>query len=120
MFFQNRSVLKVLFLLTILYLTSVVSTGSLAISQTSESQSDPSVLEQGKTIEREIKGGESHTYQINLSAGQFLAAIVEQNGIGLYAIFQGSGDSQLMDIKGWDHPKGKMPIYWIAGETGSY
>jgi tetratricopeptide (TPR) repeat protein len=120
MFFQNRSVSIMLLLAAILYISLEVHPESLAVSQTSESQSNPLVLEQGKTVEREIKGGESHTYQLNLSAGQFLHVMVEQNRIDLYATLHGSGDSQLMDIKGWDHYLGKMPIYWIAAETGSY
>src|SRR5215510_13936400 len=40
-------------------------------------------LEPGKSVEREIAGGQSHTYQITLRAGQFIRVVVEQKGIDL-------------------------------------
>jgi hypothetical protein len=40
-------------------------------------------LEPGQTVTREIAGGQSHTYQITLRAGQFLRVVVEQKGIDL-------------------------------------
>src|SRR5690242_16781106 len=39
------------------------------------------LLEREKPIEREIKGGESHTYQLDLIAGQYLYAMIELKGI---------------------------------------
>src|ERR1700738_5132483 len=41
----------------------------------------PRPLELGKPIEMELKGGEVHSYSINLTAGQFLHLIVDQRGI---------------------------------------
>ncbi len=38
-------------------------------------------LEPGKAVEREIAGGQSHTYQISLAAGQFMRLLVEQKAI---------------------------------------
>jgi len=35
----------------------------------------------GQPVEREIAGGESHTDQIALTAGQFVRVVVEQRGI---------------------------------------
>ena len=40
-------------------------------------------LEPSKPIEREIAGGEAHTYQLELAAGQFVRIVVEQKGIDL-------------------------------------
>ena len=34
-------------------------------------------LEQGKPVERELKGGEAHAYSIQVEAGQFAELIVE-------------------------------------------
>jgi CHAT domain-containing protein len=44
-------------------------------------QQEIGVLEPGKAIERAIAGGESHTYKIHLTTGQFVRFIVEQKGI---------------------------------------
>ena len=38
-------------------------------------------IEPGKPVERELRGGEKHTYEIHVDAGQFLHAVVEQLGI---------------------------------------
>src|SRR5689334_6048521 len=40
-------------------------------------------LELNKSIERELKGGESHSYSIKLEANQYLKLGVEQKGINL-------------------------------------
>jgi len=44
-------------------------------------ESQPVTLEPGKPLERELHGGEKHTYEIHAEAGQFLHAEVEQLGI---------------------------------------
>src|SRR5215475_14403397 len=38
-------------------------------------------IEPGRSVERVIAGGEAHTYQVSLAAGQFLRVIVEQKAI---------------------------------------
>ena len=43
----------------------------------------PQKLLSGEIIAREIAGGQSHTYQITLTAGQFIRVVVEQRGIDL-------------------------------------
>jgi len=52
-----------------------------AAEQRTDSGADVRVLEPGKAIEQEMAGGQKHTYQITLQAGQFLRAVVEQKGI---------------------------------------
>ena len=43
-------------------------------------------LEVGNPIERELSGGQSHTYEITLTAGQYLNAVVEQRRIARCAV----------------------------------
>src|SRR5215471_10382769 len=38
-------------------------------------------LEQGHAVERELKGEESHTYEISLEAGQYVNIVVDQRGV---------------------------------------
>src|SRR6266545_4050989 len=40
-------------------------------------------LEVGKPVEREIKGGEVHLYQIHLGAGEFVRGTVDQRGVAI-------------------------------------
>jgi len=50
-------------------------------SKNNQNEKEIKTLEPGKTIERQLAGGESHFYQIHLDTGQFLHADVEQKGI---------------------------------------
>src|SRR5215470_15151941 len=38
-------------------------------------------LEPGKPIERELTGGQSHSYQIAMASGQYMHLVVDQRGI---------------------------------------
>jgi CHAT domain-containing protein/Tfp pilus assembly protein PilF len=44
---------------------------------------DAAVLEPGKPIERELAGGEAHTFQLTLTAGQYTRVFVEQRRINI-------------------------------------
>ncbi len=53
-------------------------------------------LESGKPIERAIAGGESHTYQISLAAGQFMHVVVEQRGMDVKLSLAGADGKPLI------------------------
>ena len=57
----------------------VLSLGLIGFAQTTQEMP----LVPGQTIERELAGGESHTYRITLESGQFMRVLVEQKGIDL-------------------------------------
>lgn len=59
---------------------SLVSAGSAQTSSVIRS------LEPDKPIERELAGGQTHKYQIELLAGQHLHVAVDQRGIDLAAL----------------------------------
>ena len=46
-------------------------------------------------VEREVKGGESHSYSVSLSSGQFLHALVEQKGMDVEVTVYGPDGRQL-------------------------
>jgi hypothetical protein len=54
-------------------------------------------LETGKAVEREIAGGESHSYQIQLQAGQFVRFRLEQRAIDSVLILTAPGGKQLAE-----------------------
>ena len=56
---------------------------------------DLRTLEAGKPIEREIAGGESHTYQISLAAEQFVRFRLEQRAIDATLTLSGPDGKQL-------------------------
>ena len=52
-------------------------------AQVAPTPQTPTPLTPEQPIERQISGGESHTYRITLTAGQFIRVVVDQKGIDL-------------------------------------
>ncbi|MEW6736719.1 MAG: tetratricopeptide repeat protein [Acidobacteriota bacterium] len=84
------------------------------------SSTEPVVLEQGNPIERELTGGEAHSYEIKLTAGQFLYVVVEQKGIDVVAVLCGPNGKQLMEVDSPNGTRGPEPILFITEVTGDY
>ena len=55
-------------------------------------------LEPGNPVERQIAGGESHIYQINLTAGQFARFRLEQRAIDAALILNAPDGKQLVEM----------------------
>jgi len=83
------------YLSLVLFLTSITSAlGRPAHSRpnTQAQNSEVRALEPGKSIEREIAGGETHTYQLTLAAGQYARVAIDQRRINLaVAAFDSDG-----------------------------
>jgi CHAT domain-containing protein/Tfp pilus assembly protein PilF len=78
------------------------------------------LLEPGKTIKRILAGADSHTYQIRLSAGQFVKVIVEQQGIDVVAQVSGPGDEQIAEFDGEIRSRGQESAWFVAKAEGAY
>jgi hypothetical protein len=50
-------------------------------SSTQLQQADTGDLKVGQAVERELKGGEGHSYHVPLTSGQYVRVVVEQKGI---------------------------------------
>jgi len=70
---------------------------SLSLSAFAQAGSEPMTLVSGQSVEREIAGGQTHTYTIALVAGQFLHVTVEHKNIGLAVTFIGSDEKPVTD-----------------------
>ena len=57
-----------------------------------------SILKKEEPIARELSGGESHTYQINLIKDQFASIIIEQRGIDLKIQWSDSSGNPLLKL----------------------
>jgi tetratricopeptide (TPR) repeat protein len=73
-------------------------------------------LEAGKAIRRILTSADSHTYQIRLSAGQFLNVIIEQQGIDVVVQLSGSGGEQIAEFDGEGSSRGRE-LAWLVAET---
>ena len=78
------------------------------------------VLELGKPIERELKGGDSHPYEITLTQGQYLKVVVDQRGIDVVITVTGADRKDIMEVNSSDGLQGSEQVEHIAEVTGSY
>jgi CHAT domain-containing protein/Tfp pilus assembly protein PilF len=85
-----------------------------------QGEKDVRPLEPGKPIERELAGGQSHAYQITLSAGQFMKVIVEQRGIDVVVGLLGPDAKQTMEFDSEPRSQGQETVWQVAEVAGSY
>ena len=71
-------------------------------------------------LDRELKGGDTHSYRVLLSANQFLYALVEQKDIDLVTAVFGPDGKQLTDSDSPNDRWGTEPILWVASVAGEY
>ena len=87
--------------------------------QTQPTQEVPT-LELGKPIERELAGGQSHSYKITLAEGQYLNLVVEQRGVDVAVALVGPDGAQLANEDGETRKKGSEKVEWVVAVAGSY
>jgi hypothetical protein len=78
------------------------------------------MLELGKPIEREIKGGETHNYELRLEAGQFVDVTIEQLGINVRGILQKPDGTTISEADSQRGARGFEMVCAIAEATGRY
>ncbi len=74
----------------------------------------------GKPIEREMKGGEAHSYRITVAAGQYVHVVVDQRGIDVVLVLYGPDGHKLLEM---DSPNGtQVPeaASLVAQGSGTY
>ncbi|MEK6408165.1 MAG: tetratricopeptide repeat protein [Acidobacteriota bacterium] len=84
------------------------------------SQGDVRNLEPRKPIEREIAGGESHSYEIALVAGQYLNAIVDHRGIDVLVTVIAPDGKQIFEFNSESRKQGQETVTLVAEATGDY
>lgn len=78
---------------------------------------DAPTLEPGKPIERELAGGQSHSYRFTINAGQYSRVVVEQRGVDVVVVLYAPDGKKLVER---DSPNGKQGPETISfeAETG--
>jgi CHAT domain-containing protein/Tfp pilus assembly protein PilF len=82
--------------------------------------SDARVLEPGKPIERELAGGESHSYHLTIAAGHFLHAVVNKRGVNLIVTIYGPDGKKIADLNSPNGAQGQQPVSVIAETSDEY
>src|SRR5262245_32596890 len=91
-----------------------------AASIPNRTDKDAAPLEPGKPVERELAGGQGHTYRIALASGQFLRVAVDQKGIDVALRLLGPDGKQLLEMDNPDSTQGRETVSVIAEISGNY
>ncbi|MEW6731018.1 MAG: erythromycin esterase family protein [Acidobacteriota bacterium] len=105
---------KVSLLLSFLLLRLVLAQGQ------TDSSKEVQQLIQGAPVEREMKAGEVHKYQISLSTGQFIQIIVEQRGIDVVVTTFRPDGKKIGEIDSPNGTQGPEPVSIAAETSGIY
>lgn len=89
-------------------------------AQTPQIAQEAQKLESGKPVEREIIGGQSHTYQLNLTTGQFARVVVEQKGIDVALTLTGPDGKPLIESDLTAIIGAREPLSFEATAVGDY
>jgi hypothetical protein len=71
-------------------------------------------------VQRELKGGETHSYRIELKVGQFLNANVEQDNIDVVTAVFGPDGKQLAESDSPNERFGPEPVILVASTSGEF
>ena len=99
---------------------SVIRPSVTATFRPAQSEPDVRRLEPGRPVERELTGGQSHSYQLTLAADQYLLVVVEQRGIDVVVQLLGPDDKQVMEFDSEIRPYGQEPVGQVADVSGTY
>ncbi len=74
----------------------------------------------GTPVEREMKGGQAHVYQIDCMAGDYFHAVVEQKGIDVAVTILGPNGQKVLEIDSPNGSEGPEPIFLLVEAGGLY
>lgn len=107
-----------------LSLACLALSGSLRAQSPSAASGNPpsnsTFLELGKPIDRELRGGQSDSYTIRVSAGQFLHAVVDQLGIDVALTLYSPDGKKIASMDSLNGTIGPEQISAIAEASGIY
>jgi len=87
---------------------------------TSKSAQDIRTLELGKPIERELRRGEGHTYQVPIASDQYLHLFVDQKGVDVTVTLSDSIGRILLEVNSQSSTHGVEPISMLTKVAGIY
>jgi CHAT domain-containing protein/tetratricopeptide (TPR) repeat protein len=86
----------------------------------SAGQDEERFLEAGKPIERDVAGGQSHSYRISLAAGQYFKVEIDQRGNEMAVkLFTPDGKNAIEEDPRFNKLR-KLTVEWLAEEAGDY
>ena len=83
-------------------------------------QEESTVLEPGKTIDRELAGGQRHHYQVSLSEGQFLKLEIRDHGTDVGVLVRIPSGASMNPWQPVGEPFDVKPVSQVAEVSGVY
>src|SRR5215510_810621 len=77
-------------------------------------------LEPGKPFERELSGGQSHSYRITMISGQYLQIVVEQRGIDVAVVMFAPDGKKISEADSEHSIEGSEIVSAITEAPGTY
>ena len=90
------------------------------VSQSLTTAQEQKALPTISAVERDLKGGETHSYRVSLTSGEFFYALVEQKGIDVVVTLLGPEAEKLSVTDSPNDRWDSEPILIIATRTGDY
>ncbi|HEY8459647.1 MAG TPA: CHAT domain-containing tetratricopeptide repeat protein, partial [Blastocatellia bacterium] len=103
-----------------LSLTSPAWSGAAGAGQAGAGQEPLPALEDGKTIERRLPGGEAHAFQVALASGQRLRVIADQRGIDVRIMIYAADGRLLVEMDSQNFTQGLEIASAIAKRNETY
>src|SRR6266542_6707296 len=85
-----------------------------------QSAQETDSLEPGKPIERELSGGQSHSYKITMISGQYLHVLVDQRGIDVAVALFAPDGKKISEVDIEHLVDGSETVSAIAEAPGAY
>lgn len=92
----------------------------LCLSAAAQVAPAPTTIVPGQPVERGLAGGESHTYQIALTAGQFMHVVVEQKDVDVALTLAGPDGKPLVESDLSGISGASESLSYEAGAAGTY
>lgn len=127
---QHRKVILVPITLVVTMIAVTIPTLSFAFTEaaaksslrqaTASVQRDVRELKPGAPIGRELAGGETHSYRLIVTAGQYARVVVEQKGIDVVVKLFGPDEEKILEANSPNTTLGPEPVSLIATTSGNY
>jgi len=130
---MNSPIGKLLNVLVLNVALGMISQVPLALTQGVKAQDKPlesarspqaagevTALELGKPIERELRGGETHTYRIHVEARQLVHVVVQQKGIGVVVTLRDPANKEVAKASFDNGSYGPESVSTIAAVSGDF
>ena len=98
----------------------VTLTAAFATLLAAQDPQSPTILVPGKTIERELFGGQGHLYRLSLAAGQYARLLVDQRGIDVVVQVLDSGGKVSTEFDSESRRNGEELVSLIADSALNY